>query len=119
MLKDCSIKDKINLEIQEGKIIITPVNNPRENWYEEFKLMHANGDDKLIIDDVLDVNTEILLVKSIIKEMLVEQIFTRKTDSWFPHSNRHTLSGMPIYINFQPVQIYFLSNLYTFFNIFL
>lgn len=58
ILKECSIKDKIHLEVQDGKIIITPVNNPRENWDAEFKLMHENGDDKLIIDDILDDDME-------------------------------------------------------------
>lgn len=51
ILKECNIKDRIELEVRDGKIIITPVDRPREGWSEKFKKMHKNDDDKCIIDD--------------------------------------------------------------------
>ena len=40
--------DFVNVEIQDGKIIIVPANKVRSGWAEAFKKMHENGDDKLI-----------------------------------------------------------------------
>jgi hypothetical protein len=35
---------------------------PRKGWDELFRIMHENGDDKLLIDDVFkDENFEVLL----------------------------------------------------------
>ena len=40
--------------IKEGeKLIIMPI-TPRKGWDEAFKKMRKNGDDKLLIDDMLD-----------------------------------------------------------------
>jgi len=40
--------------IKEGeKLIIMPL-TPRKGWDEAFKKMRKNGDDKLLIDDMLD-----------------------------------------------------------------
>ncbi len=58
ILKECNINDKIELEIQDGKIIITPIKHPRKDWETAFKKMHANGDDRLIIDDDIDSHLE-------------------------------------------------------------
>ena len=58
ILKECNIADKIELEVQDGKIIIKPIESPRKNWDNEFKKMHYNGEDKLIIDDSFDLDTE-------------------------------------------------------------
>jgi antitoxin MazE len=57
-LKDCQITDKVDMEVQDGRIIIVPVSKPRKNWDEKFKEMRKNGDDKLIIDDTLDAALE-------------------------------------------------------------
>lgn len=58
ILKECEIADKVEMEIQDGKIIIIPISKPRKNWGEQFKEMRKKGDDKLLIDDALDSNLE-------------------------------------------------------------
>jgi Virulence-associated protein and related proteins len=58
ILKDCNIADKVDMEIIDGKIIITPVNKPRENWNEKFKDMRENNEDTLLIDDGIDADLE-------------------------------------------------------------
>ena len=58
ILKECKIANKVEMEVQDGKIIIIPVSNPRKNWGDQFKEMRKNGDDKLLIDDTSDINLE-------------------------------------------------------------
>jgi len=59
ILKQCHITDKVDMEIEENKIILKPINNiPREGWNEKFSNLHSNQDDKLLINDLLDLNTE-------------------------------------------------------------
>ena len=44
--------DKMDVFIEENEIIIKPKFIPRKGWDDAFKLMHINGDDELLIDDV-------------------------------------------------------------------
>ena len=40
------VKDKMNMEVSEDKIVLTPVKDvPRAGWAEAFSKMHENGDD--------------------------------------------------------------------------
>lgn len=49
------IKDKIELVLEAGQIILKPVETmPREGWGLAFKEMNEAGDDQLLIDDVFD-----------------------------------------------------------------
>ena len=48
------IKDKVEVILEEGQIILRPVSNPREGWDKAFKQMHKRGDDQLLMDDVFD-----------------------------------------------------------------
>ena len=53
------IKDKVELVMEEGYILIKPINKPRQHWDEAFEEMHQNGDDQLLIDSVfMDENVE-------------------------------------------------------------
>ncbi|NPA87388.1 antitoxin [Caminibacter pacificus] len=40
--------------IKEGERLIIEPLNPRKGWNEAFKEMRKNGDDELLIDDMLD-----------------------------------------------------------------
>ena len=51
ILKECNIKDKVEMEVKDGKIIIKPVDNARKGWDESFKAMRANNDDNMIIEE--------------------------------------------------------------------
>ncbi len=54
ILEKYNIKDKVDLILEKGKIIIQPINTPRKGWEDSFKLMSENGDDQLLLDDVFE-----------------------------------------------------------------
>lgn len=54
ILEKYNIKDKVELILEKGQIIIKPIVSPRKNWEKEFKKMSENGDDKLLMNDVFD-----------------------------------------------------------------
>ena len=49
-----NIRDKVELDFEDGRIILTPVDQPRQGWDEAFKKMHEQGDDQLLMDDVFE-----------------------------------------------------------------
>jgi len=51
LLEQIGIGEDVELAIEDKRIIILPVSNPRDNWDEDFRKMAANGDDALLIDD--------------------------------------------------------------------
>jgi Growth regulator len=58
ILEQYNISDTIELILEKGRIILNPKPVPRKGWEQLFKQMSENGDDKLIIDDVFDDETE-------------------------------------------------------------
>lgn len=54
VLERYNIKDKVELILEKGHIIIKPINNPRKGWERQFRQMSEEGDDQLIFDDVFD-----------------------------------------------------------------
>lgn len=54
ILEKYNIKDKVELILEKGQIILKPIVSPRKNWEKEFKKMNANGDDKLLMNDVFE-----------------------------------------------------------------
>ena len=59
ILEQCNIRDQIELEIENGKIILEPVyDSPRQGWEEAFQEMARNDDDRLLISDGVDIDTE-------------------------------------------------------------
>ena len=54
ILEKYNIKDKVELILEEGQIILRPIESPRENWEEKFKKMADNGDDQLLMNDVFE-----------------------------------------------------------------
>jgi antitoxin MazE len=54
LLEKYNITDKVELILEKGHIILKAKTKPREGWDEAFKEMNANGDDKLLIDDVFE-----------------------------------------------------------------
>lgn len=55
-LKELQINDnsELEMEIEENKIIISKIEEPRKGWLEACEKMHKNGDDRLIIPDVFE-----------------------------------------------------------------
>lgn len=54
ILEKYNIKDKVDLILEKGKIIIQPVSTPRKDWEKAFKEMNENGDDRLLFDAVFE-----------------------------------------------------------------
>lgn len=52
ILDQYDIKESIEIILEKGRIILKPKSTPRKGWAKAFKLMHENGDDQLLIDDV-------------------------------------------------------------------
>lgn len=60
ILKSLNIVDVVDLIVDDNKceIILKPVKKSRDNWAEVFKKMNQNGDDHLIIDDSIDLDSD-------------------------------------------------------------
>jgi len=59
LLEKYDIRDKVELILEKGRIILKPVSTPRQGWEKSFQEMHTNGDDRLLIDDIfIDENLE-------------------------------------------------------------
>jgi antitoxin MazE len=58
ILKEMNIENHLELIVNDKKdeIILKPVHKIREGWNESFKKMNESSDDKLIIEDSLDLN---------------------------------------------------------------
>ena len=54
IIEKYNIKDKVELILEKGQIILKPIKNPRKGWEKEFEKMHLNNDDKLLMNDVFD-----------------------------------------------------------------
>ena len=49
-----NIRDTVEMILDKGHIIIKPLSKPRKGWDKAFIEMHANGHDKLIMQDIFD-----------------------------------------------------------------
>ena len=59
LLEKYDIRDKVELILEKGRIILKPIPKPRQRWEKAFQQMHANSDDKLLINDIFpDENLE-------------------------------------------------------------
>ncbi len=53
LLEQTKIGEKVELELQQGQIIVRPARYVRHRWEEAFKAMAEQGDDELLDGDVL------------------------------------------------------------------
>jgi antitoxin MazE len=59
ILKQCHITETVDLQVKGKMIIIKPLDDtPRKGWGEMFKAMAEQKDDRLLIDDSIDITTE-------------------------------------------------------------
>ncbi len=54
ILEKYNIKDKVDLILEKGQIIIKPLSKPRKGWENAFKEMSENNDDDLLFNDVFE-----------------------------------------------------------------
>lgn len=58
-MEQCNIKGEVSLEVKENSIIIKPLENKlRKDWDKYFKMMKAEKEGRLIINDNLELGTE-------------------------------------------------------------
>ena len=59
ILEQCEIEDQVDLEVEDGRIILEPKKKtPREGWGKAFKTMATTQDDALLIDDSVDIEMD-------------------------------------------------------------
>ena len=60
LLKEFNNPDSFEIEIKGGTLTLVPKRKKRARvgWDKRFKEMHSSGDDKLIIDDALDIDID-------------------------------------------------------------
>ena len=47
-LEQLNLREEVELEVQENRLIIRPLQPPRYNWEQQFQSMAANDDDQLL-----------------------------------------------------------------------
>lgn len=57
ILEQCHIEKEVVLKVEDDNIILKPVKKePRKNWEQYFKKMKKTKEDRLIIDDKIDLD---------------------------------------------------------------
>ncbi|MEO0686393.1 MAG: AbrB/MazE/SpoVT family DNA-binding domain-containing protein [Cyanobacteria bacterium J06649_11] len=54
ILEKYNIRDKVEVILEKGYIIIKPITKTRNNWEKAFQKMHELGDDQLLFEDVFE-----------------------------------------------------------------
>ena len=54
IIEQYNINEKLEMILEKGRIVLTPKTNPRKGWEKSFMQMSANGDDKLLMNDVFE-----------------------------------------------------------------
>ena len=54
LIEKYNIKDKVEIILEKGHIILKPIAEPRKDWDAAFKEMNENGDDQLLFNDVFE-----------------------------------------------------------------
>jgi len=51
ILEACGIRDEVDLTLDQGRLIVSPLHRRREGWAEAAEGMHAAGEDVLLDED--------------------------------------------------------------------
>jgi antitoxin MazE len=54
LIEKYNIKDKVELILEKGYMVLKPISKPRRGWETSFKEMNENGDDQLLFNDVFE-----------------------------------------------------------------
>ena len=54
IIEKYNLRDKVDLTLEKGQIIIKPLSRPRKGWDAAFKKMSEQGDDRLLFNDVFE-----------------------------------------------------------------
>ena len=48
LLEQCRLGSTVELEVQDGQLVVRPIERPRLGWDEAFRQMAEQGDDQLL-----------------------------------------------------------------------
>ena len=54
IIEKYNLRDKVDLILEKGQIIIKPLTRPRKGWDDAFEKMSEQGDNRLLFNDVFD-----------------------------------------------------------------
>jgi antitoxin MazE len=54
VIEKYNLREKVDMILEKGQIVIKPLDSPRKGWEEAFKKMSMQGDDRLLFNDVFD-----------------------------------------------------------------
>ncbi len=54
LIEKYNIKDKVELILEKGYMVLKPISRPRKDWETAFKEMNENGDDQPLFNDVFE-----------------------------------------------------------------
>ena len=56
LLEQMKARGQVSLRVEDGELIVGPVENPRQGWEKAFARMAAAGEDRLLIPDNIEMN---------------------------------------------------------------
>ena len=57
ILEKYNINERVEIILEKGRIILKPIEKPRNNWEAAFQKMRSDNDDQLLVNDVFDNET--------------------------------------------------------------
>jgi antitoxin MazE len=54
ILEKYNIKNKVEMILDKGQIILKPIDSPRKNWGKALEKMRENNDDRLLFNGVFE-----------------------------------------------------------------
>jgi antitoxin MazE len=56
VIKECGFGEQIEMRVEQGVIVLSPLRGVREGWDVAFEKMAATGDDAALIPDALETD---------------------------------------------------------------
>jgi antitoxin MazE len=57
VLEQCRLRDVVELDVQEGQLVIRNLSAPRRGWEDAFRQMHQHADD-VLLDETSATSTQ-------------------------------------------------------------
>jgi antitoxin MazE len=52
ILEECGFEDEVELQIDEGRLVIAPVRQPRMGWEEAFRAAGSSSQDEVLLEEM-------------------------------------------------------------------
>jgi antitoxin MazE len=56
LLEQTGLVKDVEMRVEEGKVVISAIQEPRHGWEEQFRLMAERGDDRLLDEDAVSLS---------------------------------------------------------------